>query len=182
MPKGPLAHRKASPNNLRKPVRASKAKSVLERAPVLGWRTSDEDEIALRRWRGRAEILDVAAIEPDQGFFGVFRARSASGGSYDVEIRNLNGFTNSCGCIDYRVNGLGSCKHIEGVLAALKRGKARALRAAAKAGSPRIELFLGSARRRDADHRLAVDRWRGGVRPRPRVAPALAPERWNADA
>ncbi len=142
MPKSALARRKPFPNNLQKPVRASKAKSVLERAPVLGWRTSDEDEIALRRWRGRTEILDVAAIEPDQGFFGVFRARSASGGSYEVEIRDLNGFTNSCGCIDHRVNGLGACKHTEGVLAALARGKRRAFRTAAKSGSLQIEVFL----------------------------------------
>ena len=31
----------------------SKASAVLERPPQLGWRTTDEDEIALRRWRGR---------------------------------------------------------------------------------------------------------------------------------
>jgi hypothetical protein len=142
MPKSTLAPSKAPSQKSRNPVRASKAKSVLARAPVLGWRTSDEDEIALRRWRGRTEILDVAAVEPDQGFFGMFRARSASGGVYEVEIRDLAGFTNSCGCIDHRVNGLGTCKHIEGVLAALARGKARAFRAAAKAGNPRVEMFL----------------------------------------
>ncbi|MFI5013523.1 MAG: DEAD/DEAH box helicase [Hyphomicrobiales bacterium] len=115
---------------------------MLERKPVLGWLTSDEDEVALRRWRGRAEILDVVAIEREQEFFGVFRARSASGGSYEVEIRSLDGFTNSCGCIDHRVNALGTCKHIEGVLAALGRRKLRAFRGAAKVGSPRIEVFL----------------------------------------
>jgi superfamily II DNA or RNA helicase len=142
MPKSARASHKTSPDKPGKPVRATRAKSVLQRAPVLGWRTSDEDEIALRRWRGRTEILDVTAVEPDQGFFGSFRARSASGGVYEVEIRDLNGFTNSCGCIDHRVNGLGACKHIEGVLAALARGKVRAFRAAAKAGDPRTEIFL----------------------------------------
>ena len=34
--------------------------------------------------------------------------------------------TNSCGCIDHRVNGLGTCKHIEGVLSALKTKHGRA--------------------------------------------------------
>jgi len=125
-----------------KPAHGRKAKSVLERTPVQGWRTSDEDEIALRRWRGRTEILDVAANDREQGFFGLFRARSASGGAYEVEIRSLDRPTNSCGCIDHRVNGLGTCKHVEGVLAALRRGKVRAFRAAAAVGSPKIELFL----------------------------------------
>ena len=125
-----------------KPALSRKAKSVLERTHVQGWRTSDEDEIALRRWRGRTEILDVAPGEQDQGFWGLFRARSANGGGYEVEIRSLDKRTNSCGCIDHRVNGLGTCKHIEGVLAAIERGKSRAFRAAAKIGSPKIELYL----------------------------------------
>ena len=37
-------------------ARKSKAAAVLERSPALGWRTSDEDEIGLRRWRGSTEI------------------------------------------------------------------------------------------------------------------------------
>jgi hypothetical protein len=122
-----------------KPARGGKAKAALERKPVQGWRTSDEDEVALRRWRGCTEILDVAASERGQGFFGLFRARSASGGAYEVEIRSLDRPTNSCGCIDHQANGLGTCKHVEGVLAALRRGKARAFRAAAASGSPKIE-------------------------------------------
>ena len=125
-----------------RPKRPRKAKAVLERTPVVGWKTCDEDEIALRRWRGRTEILDVVSLNPDQAFFGAFRARSASGGAYEVEIRSLDRPINSCGCIDHRVNGLGTCKHIEGVLAALQRGKTRAFRAAAKSGSPKIEVFF----------------------------------------
>ena len=100
----------------------------------------------LRQWRGRTEILDVVPHEKEQGFFGLFRARSTSGGSYEVEIRNLDGkknsSINSCGCIDYQVNGLGTCKHIEGVLAAIQHRKSRAFRAAAMTGSPKTEVFL----------------------------------------
>ena len=58
------------------------------------------------------------------------------------EIRSLDGFANSCGCIDHRVNGLGTCKHIEGVLAALRRRSAKAFRDAAARGSARVEVFL----------------------------------------
>ena len=91
-----------------------RARRVLEKPPLLGWRTSDEDELNLRRWRGRAEIAAIEALEPQYGPFGTFRVRSNSGSAYEVEIRDLAGRNNSCGCIDHRVNGLGTCKHIEG--------------------------------------------------------------------
>ena len=125
---------------MRKPT---KARKVLEKPEILGWKTSDADETALRRWRGRTEIANIEALEPKLGPYGVFRVRSNTGSIYDVEIRDLTGRTNSCGCIDHRVNGLGTCKHIEGVLFALrKKLGARAFAAAAAKGSPRVEVFL----------------------------------------
>jgi superfamily II DNA or RNA helicase len=127
----------------------SKAAEVLERNAANGWATSDEDEIERRRWRGQTEIGEVVAARADQGFFGNFFVRSASGaGGYEVEIRSLDAFANSCGCIDHRVNHLGTCKHIEGVLAALRRGRVRAFRTAAEAGGSRTEVYLD--RRGDA--------------------------------
>jgi hypothetical protein len=63
--------KKTSPKKLKKAPGDRKAKSVLERASVQGWKTSDEDEIALRRWRGRTEILDVARWDEKQGFFWI---------------------------------------------------------------------------------------------------------------
>src|SRR3984893_3545985 len=127
----------------RKSASKRKAKAVLDR-PALppGWLSSDDNEITLRRWRGRTEILSVKALEPDHPYFGTFRAQSASGGSYEVEIRSLNGLANSCGCIDYRVNGLGTCKHIEGTIEAMARGRAKSFRAAKETGSARVEVFL----------------------------------------
>src|SRR6516165_9741736 len=98
--------------------RSRKASAVLGRPPPLqGWRTTDEDEIALRRWRGSTEIAGIEELEQAYPFFGTFAVQSGGGGSYQVEIRSLNGFANSCGCIDHRVNALGTCKHIEAVLA-----------------------------------------------------------------
>jgi len=127
----------------RKSASKRKAKAVLDR-PALppGWHSSDDHEITLRRWRGRTEILSVKALEADHPYFGTFRAQSASGGSYEVEIRSLIALTNSCGCIDCRVNGLGTCKHIEGTIAAMARGRAKSFRAAKTTGSPRVEVFL----------------------------------------
>jgi superfamily II DNA or RNA helicase len=120
-----------------------KAKAVLDKpAMPSGWDTTDDQEIMLRRWRGTTEILSVKALESGHPYFGTFRAQSVSGGSYEVEIRSLAELTNSCGCIDYRVNGLGTCKHIEGTLAAMARGRAKSFRGAKAAGSPRVEVFL----------------------------------------
>ena len=124
------------------------ARAVLDRPPpLLGWRTTDEDEVALRRWRGRTEIVAIEALEPNHPFFGTFRVQSGSGGFYEVEIRDLDGFNNSCGCIDHRANGLGTCKHIEGVLAALRQRNARAFGEAAARGSSAHRGLPGSPRR-----------------------------------
>jgi superfamily II DNA or RNA helicase len=124
------------------------ARKVLQKSPSHGWRTSDDDEIALRRWRGSTEIAAIQALEPEHGPFGTFRVRSNAGSAYDVEIRDLTGRDNSCGCIDHRVNGLGTCKHIEGVLAALAvRRRTRGFKARAGAGSPRVEVFIRRADR-----------------------------------
>src|SRR5712691_9445884 len=136
--------RAAAPGNVAQKRRpAPKPRTVLDRPPPLqGWKTTDAEEIALRRWRGSTEIVAIEALEPDEPVFGTFRAQSGSGSFYDVEIRNLESQANSCGCIDHRVNGLGTCKHIEGVLAALQRRGGTVLRKAQSQGSPRIEVFL----------------------------------------
>lgn len=126
--------------------RKTKVRRALEKPQMLGWNTSDADEIQIRQWRGRTEIAKIEALEPQFGPHGTFRLRSGSGSLYEVEIRDLTGRNNSCGCIDHRVNGLGTCKHIEGVLAALKKKMgARAFSAAAAKGSPRVEIFLRRA-------------------------------------
>lgn len=150
--------------------RKTKARNVLEKPQVTGWNTSDADEIQIRQWRGRTEIAGVEALEPPYGPYGTFRVRSGTGGLYDVEIRDLEGRTNSCGCVDHRVNGLGTCKHIEGVLAALKKKMgARAFAAAAAEGPPRVEVFL----RRDGEPAPAV----GGMAPSAEIEAFLKPLR-----
>jgi superfamily II DNA or RNA helicase len=121
---------------------AGKAKVVQDKAPAfVGWNTTDDEEIARRRWRGLSDIVAVEPLEAAIPFFGTYRVRSASGGAYEVEIRSLTRRDNSCGCPDWQVNGLGTCKHVEGVLEWLRRKGKRAYGAAAKTGSPRLEVF-----------------------------------------
>ncbi|MGH7117684.1 MAG: DEAD/DEAH box helicase [Acetobacteraceae bacterium] len=127
-----------------------KAKKVQGRNPGFqGWNTTDAEEVERRRWRGLSDIAAVEALEPEYPFFGAFLARSTSGGRYHVEIHSLEAHENSCSCPDWRVNGLGTCKHIEGVLERLRRKGKRAFGAAARWGNPRAEIFPaidGSAR------------------------------------
>lgn len=124
-------------------AKKARSRAVLDRPPQLqGWNTTDEEEIELRRWRGRTEVATVEPVRPKHPIFATFRVRSESGSTYEVEIRSLDCHVNSCGCIDHRVNRLGTCKHIEGVIAVLRRRDAAAFDAAATAGSARVEIFL----------------------------------------
>ncbi|MFP3942785.1 MAG: SNF2-related protein [Alphaproteobacteria bacterium] len=119
------------------------AKKTETRPPVFqGWATTDADEVERRRWRGRTEIAAIERLDPDAGFYGNFRVRSYSGGSYEVEIRSLTDPENTCGCRDFATNGLGTCKHIEGVLHRLRHRNRRAFAAAAKEGYGKIEVYV----------------------------------------
>ncbi|HEX2642785.1 MAG TPA: DEAD/DEAH box helicase, partial [Thermoanaerobaculia bacterium] len=128
--------RTAGPLN---PRSQRKRQEVDRAARFRGWRTSDEEEIERRRARAASEPMEIVAAEPRHPVFGTFRVGSTGGGTYEVEIRSLDRPDNSCGCADHRVNGLGTCKHIEAVLASLQGSLA------GKAGSRRAEVFLRRA-------------------------------------
>jgi superfamily II DNA or RNA helicase len=145
-----------------------KAKKVQQKSPGFqGWNTTDAEEVERRRWRGSTDIAAVESLEPAYPIFGTFRARSAAGSSYEVEIRSLTALENSCSCPDWRVNGLGTCKHVEGVLDWLRRKGKRAFAAASRAGTARVEIFPAI----DGSCRVSVRPPSG----RPEVAAALAP-------
>ena len=112
-----------------------------ERPPTFrGWISTDEDEIRRREWRGRTEIENVHALDESFAPFGDYRVVSSSGSTYTVEIRSLRERTNSCECQDYRINRLGTCKHIEGVRR--HPNGIRASRATGRESSRRIEVYL----------------------------------------
>jgi hypothetical protein len=118
------------------------AERVTQRKPrSQGWLTTDEEEIERRRQRAAEEAFTIEALEPEHPVLGTFRAASAHGSAYEVEIRSLTERDNSCGCPDYQVNGLGTCKHVEAVLAYLSSHRAFARRTR-RASLPRIEVFL----------------------------------------
>ncbi|HEX4959975.1 MAG TPA: DEAD/DEAH box helicase [Thermoanaerobaculia bacterium] len=118
----------------------SKGRTKSQKAAIRpqGWRTTDDEEIERRRQRAATEPLEVQSLEPGYPVFGTFRVGADGGSSYEVEIRTLAQADNSCGCPDFEVNGLGTCKHVEAVLARVRTPKTIRI----GRDDTRIEVFL----------------------------------------
>jgi hypothetical protein len=119
----------------------NKAKSASVVPSHHNWRTTDEDEINRRRERAQAEDLKITNITPAHPIFSNFQVKSGSGLTYSVEVRDLGQRQFACQCVDFRINGLGTCKHVEAVLLNLQARYARAFRAARQKGSARFEVL-----------------------------------------
>ena len=113
--------------------------------PAHDWRTTDADEINKRRQRAREESFVITNSTPAHPVFSNFRVQSASGLTYSVEVRDLAGRQFACDCVDFRVNGLGLCKHVEAVLLQLQARHRNLFKAAQASGSPRIEVIVDNS-------------------------------------
>jgi len=120
---------------------------------AVDWRTTDQEEVDRRRLRAVRERMRIRNLTPEHPVFSNFSVASASGQIYSVELRELKPLAASCTCPDFRVNGLGTCKHVEAVLRGLRADGATALRAAESAGSSRVDLVPDAA-----TGRLTVER------------------------
>src|SRR5437763_13157110 len=119
---------------------AKKPLHELEIPSPHNWRTTDQDEINRRRARAQSEDFQIANTDPRHPIFSNFRVQSGSGLSYSVEIRDVRQRQFSCECVDFRINGLGTCKHVEAVLLHLQARFKRLFQAAAKNGTPRLDV------------------------------------------
>jgi superfamily II DNA/RNA helicase len=106
------------------------------------WRTTDVDEINKRRLRARQEAFGISNLNPRHPIFSNFRVQSKSGLAYAVEIRDVRQRQFACECVDFRINGLGTCKHVEAVLLHLQARFRRLFTTAAKGGSTRLEVVV----------------------------------------
>jgi superfamily II DNA or RNA helicase len=79
-----------------------------------------EEQIDLRRRRAAAEPLKIQNLGRNRVFSDYRVSNEATGGQYRISIRGFDVGDNTCDCPDYRTNTLGTCKHIEAVLAALR--------------------------------------------------------------
>jgi ERCC4-related helicase len=146
-----------------------RTKKSQKRAKPFGWSTSDADEIERRRLRGVNEAIRIESQTPDDEFYGCYSTHSGSGQAYSVEIRSLAEPINSCDCPDHRINGLGTCKHIEATLQRLQYRRKRAFQKATGTGCPYIEIFLDRR-----DHQIRI-RWPQGSRSHSRTRDLLSP-------
>jgi SNF2 family DNA or RNA helicase len=83
---------------------------------------SRQRQIEVRRERARRELPRYRITDTNPGeLLSLYKVKSSSGYTYDVEVRNPFELENRCSCPDYESNGLGTCKHIEAVLIHLER-------------------------------------------------------------
>jgi ERCC4-related helicase len=120
---------------------AGKKPNPLPQPPASDWRTTDQDEIHRRVQRAIDEKHAISNLDPLHPVFSNFRVGSPSGMIYQVEVRDLAGRAFSCTCPDFRINGLGTCKHVEATLIWLKRRVKGGFKLAQTSGSKRIDII-----------------------------------------
>ncbi len=119
----------------------TKSEDMQAKLPSIhNWRTTDEEEIAKRRYRAQTESLRVQNLDPAFPIFSNFAVKSGSGLTYTVEIRSLSQRRFSCNCVDFRINALGTCKHVEATLLYLEARHRRLFRQAERNGAGRIDV------------------------------------------
>ena len=123
----------------------SKSSSEIKVPSPHDWRTTDTDELNKRRLRAREESLVISNSDPSHPVFSNFRVKSGSGLTYSVEVRDVNQRQFACDCVDFRINGLGTCKHVEGVLLHLEARFRHLFSTARKKGSDRLEVVVDSS-------------------------------------
>ncbi|MGL5094430.1 MAG: SWIM zinc finger family protein, partial [Planctomycetia bacterium] len=145
--------------------------------------TLEEWQRLLRRQYGRSLAYEVRNIGGRPAFSDFLVDNPASDRSYRVTIRGSSPGDNTCSCPDFATNTLGTCKHVEFVLARLERS--RTARAELKAGyhPDAGEVFLRYGSRREvclvppvdahADYRKLSARFFG---PDGRLLPAELPK------
>ncbi len=100
-----------------------------------------EEQIDIRRRRAAESDFRIQNLGRNRVFSDYQVINPNSGGQYQVSIRGFEIGDNACTCPDFRTNTLGTCKHIEAVLAALREETPAQLRTR-KATVSRPEVFL----------------------------------------
>ncbi len=139
----------------------SKQRSKVQLPAAHDWRTTDEDEINRRRLRAEEDPPNIVNVNPDFRIFSNFKVTSSSGLTYQVEIRDIHHRHFCCNCVDFRINGLGTCKHVEAVLLYLEARYRRLFRKAVKEGSSRIDVVADPV-----NETLRIERGRRALPPR----------------
>ena len=81
--------------------------------------TIEEWQVALRRENARESDFSVEHLDKNR-IWGDYLVCSATG-RYRVAFRGVQSDRNFCSCLDFRTNGLGTCKHLEAVALYLQK-------------------------------------------------------------
>jgi superfamily II DNA or RNA helicase len=100
-----------------------------------------EEQIDIRRKRAAAEPLRIQNLGRNRVFSDYQVTNPATGGQYRVSVRGFEVGDNACTCPDFRTNTLGTCKHVEAVLAALSQEAPATIRQR-KAAVTQPEVYL----------------------------------------
>ena len=99
-------------------TKSAKRKSATPRTYRPDDLSLEEWQIALRREFGQKQNFKLVSLETDGDFHC---ANPLTGKTYRIGIRGRALGVNHCTCPDFRINTLGTCKHIEFVLAKLSQ-------------------------------------------------------------
>jgi len=140
-----------------KSVARSKTEPKLSRTHAPADLSPTEWQRSLRRQFGREQAFGLENLGSEP-FFSEFRVSNpASKSSYRVAIRGLGPGGNFCSCPDYSTSELGTCKHLEFVLANLQK-KRGAKMAFARGYQPAFsELYLRNDGKRRVHFRAGTD-------------------------
>ncbi|MCR4316980.1 MAG: DEAD/DEAH box helicase [Planctomycetes bacterium] len=122
-------------------AKKANGRKSIRRPKFSSWFTTDEEEIEKRVYRAETESMRVKRIDAERNHpFGLYsvskEAEIFSSASYTVELRSLRENLNTCSCMDFGSNFLGTCKHIERVKISLPRKFREHLT------SPLVEIFI----------------------------------------
>lgn len=111
--------------------------------------TPEEWQRSLRRQFGPSQPFLLKRAGKGGFFADLLVTNPASGRTYRVAIRGEEPGVSFCSCPDFATNLLGTCKHVEFALAAVRRrrGGARALREGIRPAYSSVSLVYGARRR-----------------------------------
>ncbi|MCP5249198.1 MAG: DEAD/DEAH box helicase [Candidatus Accumulibacter sp.] len=118
---------------------------------------ADDWQRALRRQFGREQTFDFANLGDDPVFSDFTVRNPESGRHYRIVIRGSQAGDNRCSCPDFATNDLGTCKHIEFILARITADAAGQAALASGFQGSFSELFLDYAGQRRIRLRLGRD-------------------------
>ncbi|HZT80289.1 MAG TPA: DEAD/DEAH box helicase, partial [Gemmataceae bacterium] len=103
-----------------------------------------DEQIDLRRRRAAEARFHIKNVGSNRVFSDYEVTNPATGGRYRVGIRGFDVGDNTCTCPDFKTNTLGTCKHVEAVLAALRADTPEPMRRRkAAVTTPEVYLHYG---------------------------------------